>query len=193
MAEMTLRCCFSLITVTGALDYFQRLQSLGLVRFHTTSWKTLWVCCCLMSEKVWEDNYVHPSHIVTQFGYLAKGGSRVPRREYLSLQMMLLNAIGWETITNLSRYRELIISVMSTAVPVSVQRLLPVGYTGFQPRPLPALPRMSSLPTASAAVTRTGSVASTAASTDSTPSLRRHNTDVDKFLPAPRIPTTHRY
>lgn len=147
IAELTMRCCFSLTTVIGAMDYLLKLHSMGAVRLHATSWKTVFVVCCLMSEKVWEDNYVHPSHIINQFGYLAKGGSTIPKKEYLSLQMLLAKVLNWNTNTTESRYTELMTNIMGASVPFIVYKQIPMGYAGFVPRPLPALPKMSTLPT----------------------------------------------
>ena len=143
VAELTMRCCFSLTTIVGALDYLLRLHSAGIVRLHSTSWKTVFVVCCLIGEKVWEDNYVHPSHIINQFGYLAKGGSNIPKKDYLGLQISLARALNWETNTPSTRYRELISSTMSLSVPFAIYRHLPNGYAGFVPRPLPPLPKMN--------------------------------------------------
>lgn len=143
IAELTMRCCFSLTTVVGALDYLLRLHSSGIVRLHSTSWKTVFVVCCLIGEKVWEDNYVHPSHIINQFGYLAKGGSNIPKKDYLGLQISLARALNWDTNTPSSRYRELLSTTMSLPVPFMIYRHLPNGYAGFVPRPLPPLPKMN--------------------------------------------------
>jgi hypothetical protein len=143
IAELTMRCCFSLTTVVGALDYLLRLHSSGIVRLHSTSWKTVFVVCCLIGEKVWEDNYVHPSHIINQFGYLAKGGSNIPKKDYLGLQISLARALNWDTNTPFSRYRELLSTTMSLPVPFTIYRHLPNGYAGFVPRPLPPLPKMN--------------------------------------------------
>jgi len=143
VAELTMRCCFSLTTIVGALDYLLRLHSAGIVRLHSTSWKTVFVVCCLIGEKVWEDNYVHPSHIINQFGYLAKGGSNIPKKDYLGLQICLARALNWETNTPAGRYRDLISTTMSFSVPYAIYRHLPNGYAGFVPRPLPPLPKMN--------------------------------------------------
>lgn len=147
IAEFTMRCCFSLTTVVGAMDYLLKLHSMGAVRLHATSWKTIFVVCCLISEKVWEDNYVHPSHIINQFGYLAKGGSTIPKKEYLSLQMLFAKVLNWNTNTTSSRYLELVTNIMGVAVPLAVFKQVPAGYAGFVPRPLPPLPKMSTIPT----------------------------------------------
>ena len=146
IAELTMRCCFSITTVLGALEYMLLLHSKGVVRLHSTSWKTIFVVCCLLSEKMWEDNYVHPSHIISQYGYLAKGGSNVPKRDDLALQLLLVNSINWQTNITLDRYRELVSNIMGVSVPSAILRTLPAGYAGCVPRPLPALPRMN-LPT----------------------------------------------
>ena len=143
VAELTMRCCFSLTTIVGALDYLLRLHSAGIVRLHSTTWKTVFVVCCLIGEKVWEDNYVHPSHIINQFGYLAKGGSNIPKKDYLGLQISLARALNWETNTPAARYRELISTTMGFSVPFAIYRHLPNGYAGFVPRPLPPLPKMN--------------------------------------------------
>jgi hypothetical protein len=146
IAELTMRCCFSVTTVLGALEYMLLLQSKGVVRLHSTSWKTIFVVCCLLSEKMWEDNYVHPSHIISQFGYLAKGGSNIPKKDYLALQLLLVNSMNWQTNVPLDRYRELVANIMGVSVPHAIHRTLPAGYAGCVPRPLPPLPRMN-LPT----------------------------------------------
>lgn len=168
IADLTMRCCFSPTTIIGALDYLLRLHAQGVVRLHSTSWKTVFVTCCLMGEKVWEDNYVHPSHIINQYGYLAKGGSNVPKREYLHLQLLLVGVLNWDTNTPSSRYHDLVTTVMGVSVPFAIYKALPTGYAGFVPRPLPPLPKMN-LPTGrpraatvdSHALTRMSSAAST--------------------------------
>jgi hypothetical protein len=168
IADLTMRCCFSLTTVIGALDYLLRLHAKGIVQLHSISWKTLFVTCCLLGEKVWEDNYVHPSHIISQYGYLAKGGSNIPKREYLELQMLLVGALNWETNTPSQRYRELITNIMGVAVPYSIYKTLPAGYAGFVPRPLPPIPKMNlpiSRPRAATADSHTFTRFSSAAST----------------------------
>jgi hypothetical protein len=142
IAELTMRCCFSLTTIIGAADYMLRLHAIGAVRLHSTSWKSVFVACCLISEKVWEDNYVHPTHIITQYGYLAKGGSTIPKRDYLRLQIILATALNWDTNTTPARYRDLIMNIMGVSVPYSIFRQLPYGYAGFVPRPLPPQPKM---------------------------------------------------
>lgn len=148
IAEFSMRCCFSLTTIIGAADYMLRLHALGVVRLHSTSWKTVFVVCCLISEKVWEDNYVHPTHIINQYGYLAKGGSTIPKKDYLRLQIILANALNWDTNTTPARYRDLVINIMGVSVPYGIFRQLPYGYAGFIPRPLPPIPKMN-LPLAS--------------------------------------------
>lgn len=146
IAELTMRCCFSITTVLSALEYMIRLQAKGVVRLHSTSWKSVFVVCCLLGEKMWEDNYVHPSHIISQYGYLAKGGSNIPKRDYLSLQLLLVGAISWGVNISVERYRELIAAIMGISVPYAIHRVLPAGYAGCVPRPLPPLPKMN-LPT----------------------------------------------
>jgi hypothetical protein len=146
IAELAMRCCFSITTVLTALEYMIRLQSKGVVRLHSTSWKTVFVVCCLFGEKMWEDNYVHPSHIISQYGYLAKGGSNIPKRDYLSLQMLLVGALNWGVNIPVERYKELVTNIMGVSVPYPIHRVLPAGYAGCVPRPLPPLPRMN-LPT----------------------------------------------
>lgn len=149
IAELTMRCCFSVTTVLTALEYMIKLQAKGAVRLHSTSWKTIFVVCCLLGEKMWEDNYVHPSHIISQYGYLAKGGSNIPKRDYLSLQLLLVGSINWGVNIPVDRYRELVTNIMGVSVPYHIHKVLPAGYAGCVPRPLPPLPRMN-LPTQSA-------------------------------------------
>jgi hypothetical protein len=146
IAELTMRCCFSITTVLSALEYMIRLQAKGVVRLHSLSWKTVFVVCCLLGEKMWEDNYVHPSHIISQYGYLAKGGSNIPKRDYMSLQLLLVGAVSWGVNIPVERYRELITAIMGVSVPYAIHRVLPVGHAGCVPRPLPPLPKMN-LPT----------------------------------------------
>ncbi len=143
LAEFTMRCCFSLTTIIGAADYMLRLHANGVVRLHSTSWKSVFVVCCLLGEKVWEDNYVHPVHIINQYGYLAKGGSTIPKKDYLRLQIILANALNWDTNTTPARYRDLVINIMGVSVPYGIFRQLPYGYAGFVPRPLPPVPKMN--------------------------------------------------
>lgn len=70
LAEFVQKCCFSLTTIMGAFYYISRLRESGHIRFHEASWRSLFIVACLLSEKMWEDNFVHPHHIMNQFAAL---------------------------------------------------------------------------------------------------------------------------
>ena len=183
IAELTMRCCFSVTTVLTALEYMIRLQAKGIVRLHSTSWKTVFVVCCLFGEKMWEDNYVHPSHIISQYGYLAKGGSNIPKKDYMSLQLLLVGALNWGVNVPVDRYKELVTAIMGVSVPYAIHRVLPAGYAGCVPRPLPPLPRMnlptqSSRPRAPTTASDTSSVYTRTSSATSSIAI----TEEDRFL-----------
>ncbi|EER10514.1 hypothetical protein Pmar_PMAR005849 [Perkinsus marinus ATCC 50983] len=118
--KMTQRCCFSLATVLAGLDYFVRLIDKGLVRLHHTSWRSLWVCCMLLAEKMWEDNFVHPAHIMGQYS-----ASAHTKREYLQLQMGILKVLNWDMNITLKRFTDLVADIMAYSVSPEVFGAVP--------------------------------------------------------------------
>ncbi|EER11671.1 hypothetical protein Pmar_PMAR002274 [Perkinsus marinus ATCC 50983] len=137
--KMTQRCCFSVATVVAGLDYFIRLIDKGLVHLHHTSWRSLWVCCMLLAEKMWEDNFVHPVHIMGQYSSNAH-----TRSEYLRLQMGILKVLNWDMNITLKRFTDLVANIMAHPVSPEVLSAVP-RHPGklFILRPLPKVPKMN--------------------------------------------------
>ncbi|KAF4676191.1 hypothetical protein FOL47_006582 [Perkinsus chesapeaki] len=137
--KMTQRCCFSVATVLGGLDYFLRLIDKGLVTLHHTTWRSLWVCSMLLAEKMWEDNFVHPVHIMGQYSSSAHS-----KREYLQLQMGILKVLNWDMNISLKRFTDLVADIMAHPVSPQVIGAVP-GHPDklFVLRPLPKVPKMN--------------------------------------------------
>ena len=143
LARLCQKCCFSLTTIVGALDLLLRLYEKPKICFHASSWRSILVNCLILSEKMWEDNFVHPAHIIGQFNAYCPGQYSHSKREFLYLQLNIVQTLHWKTNMTLSRYHSLVAAVMSTEVPPCVFNCLSSKHqASLVPRPLPALPRM---------------------------------------------------
>ena len=148
LARLSQKCCFSMTTVVGALDILLRLFEKGL-SFHSCSWRSVFVTCLLISEKMWEDNFVHPQHIIGQYNSYCPGQFSHSKRDWMYLQLGLVGALNWKTNLTISRYHNLVAAVMATEVPASVYRVLhSQSHAALVPRPLPAIPKMVLAPKA---------------------------------------------
>lgn len=54
--------------------------------------RKVWGTAMITSEKVWEDNYIHPGHIINTFG--------LDKKELLTLQLWFLDALKWNLNIN---------------------------------------------------------------------------------------------
>ena len=72
MVAVIQRCCLSPTSTVATLVYAKRLVACDAFRhtFHHTTWRNLFVALVVISEKYWEDNYVHPMHILNTFRVL---------------------------------------------------------------------------------------------------------------------------
>ncbi|CAD7924566.1 unnamed protein product, partial [Amoebophrya sp. A25] len=94
LLEMTQRCCFSLTSIVGAVVYVSRLLREGKIEFRECSWPTIWCWIMIISEKYWEDNYIHPGHVIQMFGMQTH--QKEGKRTALQMQLWLLDALGWD-------------------------------------------------------------------------------------------------
>jgi len=157
LARLSQKCCFSLTTLVGALDLLLRLYEHPSINFHASTWRSVLVTCLILSEKMWEDNFVHPMHIIGQYNGYCPGQCSHSKRDYMFMQLAVVEALGWRTSMSLTRYHSLVAAVMATEVPSCIFRVLSSqSQAVLIPRPLPALPKM--------VLRRPGSSASTASS-----------------------------
>lgn len=131
LLKMTQRCCFSLTSFLGALIYIERLRRQRKLVLYESTWRSTWVAMCVLSEKRWEDNYVHPGHIHATYG------SKHTSEDQLMMQLKLFKAldfhmaIGYDEFTSwLNRLRDEKDQQISAAC--HFQRV-------FIPRPIPNL------------------------------------------------------
>merc|ERR1719359_475686 len=89
MLLMTQRCCLSLTSFVAGILYLERLRTQGLIQLYESTWRSLWVTMMIVSEKWWEDNYVHPGHITKMFN------SSHTQKEFLENQLELFKALNY--------------------------------------------------------------------------------------------------
>ncbi|CAD7929184.1 unnamed protein product [Amoebophrya sp. A120] len=89
LLHTTQSCCFSMTSIVAGLIYLTRLLEEKRLAFGEKSWQAIWCCIMILSEKYWEDNYIHPGHVLNTFGF----GSG--KRMMLRMQMWLLGALRW--------------------------------------------------------------------------------------------------
>lgn len=160
MLKMTQRCCFSLTSFMGGLIYLERLRQRGKITLFESTWRSLWVASMIISEKWWEDNYIHPGHILNTYGSTHRS------REFLDMQMRLFEAMHYKleiTKDELKRWRTRLRSEMPEQ---SILSMVPFQQI-FIPRPIPNLkvkkPQIEKKP---AAVTTMNSLISLTSFTD---------------------------
>ena len=74
-------CCLTLTSIVGSLCVLKRLVNQKIVRFTYQSYRVVWPLVLVLCEKLWEDNYIHPPHIFTIFGFI-----EFPRRMIRNMQ-----------------------------------------------------------------------------------------------------------
>eukprot|EP00746_Dinoflagellata_sp_MGD_P163851 gnl/MRDRNA2_/MRDRNA2_92112_c0_seq1.p1 gnl/MRDRNA2_/MRDRNA2_92112_c0~~gnl/MRDRNA2_/MRDRNA2_92112_c0_seq1.p1 ORF type:complete len:406 (-),score=47.77 gnl/MRDRNA2_/MRDRNA2_92112_c0_seq1:147-1364(-) len=99
LLKMTQRCCFSLTSFNCALIYIERLRRDRKLTLYESTWRSTWVAMSVISEKRWEDNYIHPGHIHNTYG------SRHTALEQQHMQINLCTALGWNLAIDLQDYR----------------------------------------------------------------------------------------
>lgn len=89
LLRMTQRCCLSLTSFLGALIYIERLRRERKLTLYESTWRSTWVAMSVISEKRWEDNYIHPGHIHNTYG------SKHTASEQQKLQVKLFKALDY--------------------------------------------------------------------------------------------------
>eukprot|EP00746_Dinoflagellata_sp_MGD_P043156 gnl/MRDRNA2_/MRDRNA2_204875_c0_seq1.p1 gnl/MRDRNA2_/MRDRNA2_204875_c0~~gnl/MRDRNA2_/MRDRNA2_204875_c0_seq1.p1 ORF type:complete len:386 (+),score=37.68 gnl/MRDRNA2_/MRDRNA2_204875_c0_seq1:111-1268(+) len=89
LLRMTQRCCFSLTSFLCSAIYIDRLIRQGRLSLYESTWRSTWVAMTVLSEKRWEDNYVHPGHIHATYG------SRHTSQEQAVMQLKLFKALNF--------------------------------------------------------------------------------------------------
>lgn len=89
LLRMTQRCCFSLTSFLGALVYIERLRRARKLTLYESTWRSTWVAMSVLSEKRWEDNYVHPGHVHATYG------STHTSQDQLLMQIALFKALDY--------------------------------------------------------------------------------------------------
>jgi hypothetical protein len=98
LLKMTQRCCFSVTSFLGALIYLERLRHLGKVSLYESTWRSIWVAISVISEKRWEDNYIHPGHVHNTYG------SSHTTEEQQKMQLKLFEALGFNLAIELDEF-----------------------------------------------------------------------------------------
>jgi len=89
MLKMTQRCCFSVTSFLGALIYIERLRRQHKLSLYESTWRSTWVAMSVISEKRWEDNYIHPGHVHNMYG------SKHTTLEQQQIQLKLFKALDF--------------------------------------------------------------------------------------------------
>jgi hypothetical protein len=151
MFKMTQKCCLTLTSALGAVEYMLRLRAVNAVRLHKSTWRILWVLCIILSEKMWEDNFVHPQHIITMFNT-----STHSKSDWMWLQAEALIRLDYDVNIKEQRFHDLLREVMFRPVPCVVVDAVGREFTTmgrsargldpargvFVPRPLPQPPKI---------------------------------------------------
>merc|ERR1719281_966015 len=95
---MTQRCCFSLTSFLATLVYIERLRRARKLALYESTWRSTWVAMSVLSEKRWEDNYVHPGHIHATYGSKHTAGNQ------LTMQLKLFNALNFHMAIHLDEF-----------------------------------------------------------------------------------------
>lgn len=97
---MTQRCCLSPTSFVGAIIYMQRIFKYSMAEelFIAHGWRNIFTALVIISEKFWEDNYVHPMHILNMFRAKSKNYKLVYEKnaDMLKLQMTILDALQYD-------------------------------------------------------------------------------------------------
>jgi len=96
--KMTQRCCFSVTSFLGALIYVERLRRQCKVALYESTWRSTWVAMSVISEKRWEDNYIHPGHIHNMYG------STHRTEEHQKMQLKLFEALEFNLAIDESEF-----------------------------------------------------------------------------------------
>eukprot|EP00397_Hematodinium_sp_SG-2012_P000741 GEMP01000742.1.p1 GENE.GEMP01000742.1~~GEMP01000742.1.p1 ORF type:complete len:378 (+),score=20.73 GEMP01000742.1:191-1324(+) len=137
--KITQRCCFSLTSVVCGLIYLDRLTRNQKVMFSSSAWDLIWVSLMVLSEKFWEDNYIHPGHIL--YTAISDRIFQTNKRAYfdmLNMQFWLLGALDWRLNIRQDVFDHWLEYLRDLGCKYSDQSIrLPI--TVFVPRPIPNL------------------------------------------------------
>jgi len=98
LLRMTQRCCFSVTSFLGALIYIERLRRQRKLALYESTWRSTWVAMSVISEKRWEDNYIHPGHIHNTYG------SKHTTLEQQKMQLKLFKALDFNLAIGLDEF-----------------------------------------------------------------------------------------
>ena len=97
-------CCLTRTSLIMGLHFFIRACSTKQLTQSDHTWRTILANCFILSEKMWEDNYIHPHYIRLRFTYHC-GSRRIPTTEdFLKLQMSILAALEWRLNISKSQF-----------------------------------------------------------------------------------------
>jgi len=135
MLWFTRKCCFSFASLVPAMMYLESLIKTEHIVFHPCSWRTLWVNMMIVSEKFWEDSYIHPSHILRSYK-----GSPSPS-DCVEIQFYLVQGLKWSL--NLDRWdvaavmEKLATSACDPVVTAAIHETSEPGVPVLVTRPMP--------------------------------------------------------
>lgn len=132
LLRMTQRCCFSLTSFLGALIYIERLRRQNKLALYESTWRSTWVAMSVISEKRWEDNYIHPGHIHNTYG------SKHTAMEHQKMQVKLFKLLNFELAIDLGEFSQWVAKLRHDEKDPQV-----ISVCHFQrvfiPRPIPNL------------------------------------------------------
>lgn len=132
MLQMTQRCCFSLTSFVCGLIYMEKLRQSRNVVLYESTWRSIWVNAMILSEKWWEDNYVHPGHITRTYG------SQHTQREFLENQLAIFKALHFRLNVHKEEFNRWQQRLASETVERGILQSCPFQKV-FIPRPIPNL------------------------------------------------------
>jgi hypothetical protein len=151
LVYMNSKCCLTLTTLIQTLYLLQQTikKSNNSPLFNSSiDWKLLLTNLMIIGEKISEDNYIHPLHILNTFNnYEIRQKPQIvisnpTKLDFLRIQLSILTLLDWKINMEMELFHEIVDDVMK-GPPLTgggVQSSL-VKY-GFIQRPLPALPKM---------------------------------------------------
>jgi len=137
--KVTQRCCFSMTSVVCGLIYLDILTKAGKTLFTHRSWDLVWVSIMVMSEKFWEDNYIHPGHIL--YTSISDKIFQQDKKAYttmLKMQFWLLDALDWRLNISPATFENWVTFLRGLGRKCK-DSMPPLPQPIFIPRPIPNL------------------------------------------------------
>ena len=137
MANIAEDCCLTRTSLLMGLYYFKKLPGEG---WGGADWRAVWVNCIIVAEKMWEDNYIHPSFVRQR---LIKYSASKTSVKSTQLQLSILQALDWKTTLPHDAFIAVSEAVRLFRPSAGLKSVLQdLGDLQLLARPLPALPRM---------------------------------------------------